>query len=299
MAAAGGAAGLAALLGSASPHLLIVSAAAEEPAGGGHPDTDLLLFATPQPARPGAAPRRPALGRPPVTPASGMGRGRRPGGGSGGRRDGLCSGLSNTGPRRTGRVPTGRMPDRGCTMGPAADWAVLCSEPGCTASRAVYRAGLHTGQGSIPGRAELLAAVPRAVPYAVPCSAPCQPVPGAPGCARLYGRAVPRSTCRAGPAPPPLRKPQAPGAGPCFASPPTAHAGFGAPPAAWQGPRGWDSPLSSPVCATAAVNPSCRALGCLYPAVLWGAPHRNPPSAGEPWIRVRVPHSSADRIPCR
>ncbi|RLV82460.1 hypothetical protein DV515_00016627 [Chloebia gouldiae] len=65
MAAAGGAAGLAALLGSASPHLLIVSAA-EEPAGGGHPDTDLLLFATPQPARPGAAPRRPALGRPPV-----------------------------------------------------------------------------------------------------------------------------------------------------------------------------------------------------------------------------------------
>ncbi|XP_039935994.1 transcription factor E2F1 [Hirundo rustica] len=66
MAAAGGAAGLAALLGSASPHLLIVSAAAEEPAGGGHPDTDLLLFATPQPARPGAAPRRPSLGRPPV-----------------------------------------------------------------------------------------------------------------------------------------------------------------------------------------------------------------------------------------
>uniref|UniRef100_A0A8U7N4A1 E2F transcription factor 1 n=1 Tax=Corvus moneduloides TaxID=1196302 RepID=A0A8U7N4A1_CORMO len=66
MAAAGGAAGLAALLGSASPHLLIVSAAAEEPAGGGHPDTDLLLFATPQPARPGAVPRRPALGRPPV-----------------------------------------------------------------------------------------------------------------------------------------------------------------------------------------------------------------------------------------
>ncbi|XP_058706426.1 transcription factor E2F1 isoform X1 [Poecile atricapillus] len=66
MAAAGGAAGLAALLGSASPHLLIVSAAAEEPAGGGHPDSDLLLFATPQPARPGAAPRRPALGRPPV-----------------------------------------------------------------------------------------------------------------------------------------------------------------------------------------------------------------------------------------
>ncbi|XP_068275842.1 transcription factor E2F1 [Nyctibius grandis] len=65
MAAAGGAAGLAALLGSASPHLLIVSAA-EEPAGGGHTDTDLLLFATPQPARPGAAPRRPALGRPPV-----------------------------------------------------------------------------------------------------------------------------------------------------------------------------------------------------------------------------------------
>ncbi|XP_065706300.1 transcription factor E2F1 [Patagioenas fasciata] len=65
-AAAGGAAGLAALLGSASPHLLIVSAA-EEPAGGdGHPDTDLLLFATPQPACPGAAPRRPALGRPPV-----------------------------------------------------------------------------------------------------------------------------------------------------------------------------------------------------------------------------------------
>ncbi|XP_054074069.1 transcription factor E2F1, partial [Rissa tridactyla] len=68
--AAGGAAGLAALLGSASPHLLIVSAA-EEPAGGGgggggHPDADLLLFATPQPARPGAAPRRPALGRPPV-----------------------------------------------------------------------------------------------------------------------------------------------------------------------------------------------------------------------------------------
>ncbi|XP_065501882.1 transcription factor E2F1 [Caloenas nicobarica] len=65
-AAAGGAAGLAALLGSASPHLLIVSAA-EEPAGGdGHPDTDLLLFATPQPACPGAAPRRPPLGRPPV-----------------------------------------------------------------------------------------------------------------------------------------------------------------------------------------------------------------------------------------
>ncbi|KAM6053526.1 transcription factor E2F1 [Chlamydotis macqueenii] len=72
-AAAGGAAGLAALLGSASPHLLIVSAA-EEPTGGGggggggggHPDTDLLLFATPQPARPGAAPRRPPLGRPPV-----------------------------------------------------------------------------------------------------------------------------------------------------------------------------------------------------------------------------------------
>ncbi|XP_068005850.1 transcription factor E2F1 [Melanerpes formicivorus] len=64
-AAAGGAAGLAALLGSASPHLLIVSAA-EEPAGGGHTDADLLLFATPQPARPGAAPRRPALGRPPV-----------------------------------------------------------------------------------------------------------------------------------------------------------------------------------------------------------------------------------------
>ncbi|XP_075624653.1 transcription factor E2F1 [Balearica regulorum gibbericeps] len=64
-AAAGGAAGLAALLGSASPHLLIVSAA-EEPAGGGHPDADLLLFATPQPSRPGAAPRRPALGRPPV-----------------------------------------------------------------------------------------------------------------------------------------------------------------------------------------------------------------------------------------
>ncbi|XP_051489482.1 transcription factor E2F1 [Apus apus] len=63
--AAGGAAGLAALLGSASPHLLIVSAA-EEPAGGGHTETDLLLFATPQPARPGDAPRRPALGRPPV-----------------------------------------------------------------------------------------------------------------------------------------------------------------------------------------------------------------------------------------
>ncbi|XP_071615961.1 transcription factor E2F1 [Heliangelus exortis] len=63
--AVGGAAGLAALLGSASPHLLIVSAA-EEPAGGGHTDTDLLLFATPQPARPGDAPRRPALGRPPV-----------------------------------------------------------------------------------------------------------------------------------------------------------------------------------------------------------------------------------------
>lgn len=60
-----------ALLGSSSPHLLIVSAAADEPAGGGggggHPDTDqVLLFATPQPARPGAAPRRPALGRPPV-----------------------------------------------------------------------------------------------------------------------------------------------------------------------------------------------------------------------------------------
>ncbi|KAM4650327.1 transcription factor E2F1 [Amazona ochrocephala] len=69
-AAGGGAAGLAALLGSSSPHLLIVSAAADEPAGGGgggHPDTDqVLLFATPQPARPGAAPRRPALGRPPV-----------------------------------------------------------------------------------------------------------------------------------------------------------------------------------------------------------------------------------------
>ncbi|XP_005147642.2 transcription factor E2F1 [Melopsittacus undulatus] len=67
-AAGGGAAGLAALLGSSSPHLLIVSAAADDPAvGGGHPDTDqVLLFATPQPARPGAAPRRPALGRPPV-----------------------------------------------------------------------------------------------------------------------------------------------------------------------------------------------------------------------------------------
>ncbi|XP_075294587.1 transcription factor E2F1 [Opisthocomus hoazin] len=66
--AAGGAAGLAALLGGGSPHLLIVSAAAEEPAGsaGRDTDTDLLLFATPQPARPGAAPRRPALGRPPV-----------------------------------------------------------------------------------------------------------------------------------------------------------------------------------------------------------------------------------------
>ncbi|XP_067164061.1 transcription factor E2F1 [Apteryx mantelli] len=63
--AAGGAAGLAALLGGASPRLLIVSAA-EEPPGGGRPDADLLLFATPQPARPGAAPRRPALGRPPV-----------------------------------------------------------------------------------------------------------------------------------------------------------------------------------------------------------------------------------------
>ncbi|XP_030318949.1 transcription factor E2F1 [Calypte anna] len=63
--AVGGAAGLAALLGSASPHLLIVSAA-EEPAGSGHTDTDLLLFATPQPARPGDVPRRPALGRPPV-----------------------------------------------------------------------------------------------------------------------------------------------------------------------------------------------------------------------------------------
>uniref|UniRef100_A0A8B9T217 E2F transcription factor 1 n=1 Tax=Anas platyrhynchos TaxID=8839 RepID=A0A8B9T217_ANAPL len=65
MAAAGGSAGLAALLGSSSPHLLIVSSA-EEPAGGCRPDADLLLFATPQPARPGAAPRRPALGRPPV-----------------------------------------------------------------------------------------------------------------------------------------------------------------------------------------------------------------------------------------
>ncbi|XP_061231385.1 transcription factor E2F1 [Neopsephotus bourkii] len=68
-AAGGGAAGLAALLGSSSPHLLIVSAAADDPAGGGggHPDTDqVLLFATPQPAQPGAAPRRPALGRPPV-----------------------------------------------------------------------------------------------------------------------------------------------------------------------------------------------------------------------------------------
>lgn len=64
-AAAGGSAGLAALLGSSSPHLLIVSSA-EEPAGGCRPDADLLLFATPQPARPGAAPRRPALGRPPV-----------------------------------------------------------------------------------------------------------------------------------------------------------------------------------------------------------------------------------------
>eukprot|EP00075_Anas_platyrhynchos_P009420 XP_027298673.1 transcription factor E2F1 [Anas platyrhynchos] len=65
MAAAGGSAGLAALLGSSSPHLLIVSSA-EEPAGGCRPDADLLLFATPQPARPGAAPRRPALGRPPT-----------------------------------------------------------------------------------------------------------------------------------------------------------------------------------------------------------------------------------------
>ncbi|XP_009563709.2 transcription factor E2F1 [Cuculus canorus] len=63
--AAGGAAGLAALLGSASPRLLIVSAA-EEPAGGPEHDAELLLFATPQPERPGAAPRRPALGRPPV-----------------------------------------------------------------------------------------------------------------------------------------------------------------------------------------------------------------------------------------
>uniref|UniRef100_A0A8D0KU16 E2F transcription factor 1 n=1 Tax=Strix occidentalis caurina TaxID=311401 RepID=A0A8D0KU16_STROC len=78
-AAAGGAAGLAALLGSASPHLLIVSAA-EEPAGGGHPDADLLLFATPQPARPGAAPRRPALGRPPVTPRGRDGERERDGG---------------------------------------------------------------------------------------------------------------------------------------------------------------------------------------------------------------------------
>ncbi|XP_015151824.1 transcription factor E2F1 isoform X1 [Gallus gallus] len=65
MATAGGAAGLAALLGGASPHLLIVSAS-EEPAGGCRPDADLLLFATPQPSRPGPAPRRPALGRPPV-----------------------------------------------------------------------------------------------------------------------------------------------------------------------------------------------------------------------------------------
>lgn len=75
-AAAGGSAGLAALLGSSSPHLLIVSAA-EEPAGGCRPDADLLLFATPQPARPGAAPRRPALGRPPVTRGTGRVRGGR------------------------------------------------------------------------------------------------------------------------------------------------------------------------------------------------------------------------------
>ncbi|OXB72624.1 UNVERIFIED_CONTAM: hypothetical protein H355_002115 [Colinus virginianus] len=65
MATAGGAAGLAALLGGASPHLLIVSTS-EEPAGGCRPDADLLLFATPQPSHPGPAPRRPALGRPPV-----------------------------------------------------------------------------------------------------------------------------------------------------------------------------------------------------------------------------------------
>lgn len=187
-AAAGGAAGLAALLGSASPHLLIVSAA-EEPAGSGHPDADLLLFATPQPARPGAAPRRPALGRPPVTPGGRDGEGAARGRGR--RSPGPC-GLR-----------------RGRDVYPAA----LCVEP---CSTGPPRAGLYTGPGgAVPRRALLYAATPcHAVLYIVPCSVP--------SCAMLYRpcRAIP---CHAAHLPSPAAAPETtcPGVGPCFAFPST------------------------------------------------------------------------------
>lgn len=210
----GGAAGLAALLGSASPHLLIVSAA-EEPAGGGGgggghphpPDGDLLLFATPQPARPGAAPRRPALGRPPVNPrdwdwdgeGAARGRGLRSPGPCGLRRGwalyraGLYMEPRGAGPRGVGPC-TG--PGHAAPL-PAPRHAVTChTQPGCAVPcRAVPRSATQ----HLPSAA--LAQLPLRKPpgrWAVPRLPLPRPAPAPGRCSRSV----------AGPVPHPRRRPR-------------------------------------------------------------------------------------------
>lgn len=156
-------------------------------------------------------------------------------------------------------------------MGPAGYRAVLCSEPchtepGCTepcciTDRAPERIGLQTGPGSIAGRPVPLPAVPRAVPYAVPCPAPCPPMSRVPRSARLYGRAVPRSTCRAGPAPPPLRKPQAQAQGRALPPQPWPTPALGCSLQRGKAPAAGTAPIPTGVC-----DSSCQLLA----AGIWG-----------------------------
>lgn len=148
-------------------------------------------------------------------------------------------------------------------MGPAGDWAVLCSEPchtkpGCTASRAGCRTGLCTGQGCVPGRAPYRAGPNCSLLCHMLCRAqlrvsPCPVQPAVPGCTA--------GPCHAAPAEPAL---------------PRRRSGS-------RRPRRW-------------------AVFCLPthgPCRLWGAAHSvaGPPRLGQPLILTGVCDSCCQPLP--